>query len=245
MVALSLAASWSCSRAGGAASPTDANAASDAASDAAHEGGGSACDRAHLFCDDFDRGTLGASWDQTNTSGGPLATDDAHYVSAPRALRAQSAASATPRSVVLYKNLPGPPGKLHCVFDVLVQKRLGGSADLFELRLDTDDAGASHYYVYLQVTETGTFVGQEILTPDGGSPQLVPVADLPNGQWRHVSFETDFTSFTFSYQGEPAHTETMRALGGTKPQMAIGLVFTEGGGPYDFLFDDVACDMTP
>lgn len=117
-----------------------------------------------------------------------------------------------------------------------------GYADVFELRLFT---AGGNYYAYLQVTDKGTFVGQEVLKPDGGTPNLTPVADLANGQSCHVDFETDFRSFSVSYEGEPSHKETMQISDGTAPQLALGLVFTEGGGPFDLLFDNLACDSSP
>ena len=206
----------------------------------------SPCASAHAFCDDFDQGALGARWDDRNVTGGPLDVDDASFRSPPFAFRARSPAQAAARSVVLYKKLPDPSaGKLRCELDVLLRQRAGGAADVFELRLSADPAG-TFYYAYLQATDAGTLVGQELAFPDGGkTTSLNAVTDVQNGAWHHLRFDTDWKTISFAFDGQPAHVETMSLATGTAPQLAVGLVYTEGGGPFDFLFDDVACDTVP
>src|SRR4051812_12470989 len=70
-------------------------------------GATSPCGAPHLFCDDFDLGDFGRTWDDSVVSeAGTLGRDDASFRSPPFALRARSPAEIAARSLVLYKKLP-------------------------------------------------------------------------------------------------------------------------------------------
>jgi hypothetical protein len=181
------------------AAKTDAGADS-AIVDGASGDGASPCSSQHVFCDDFDDGGLGATWDDKYETVGPLSLSTAFAVSQPRSLFASAPGTASGDESALGKKLP-VANHTHVELDVYVTSPTNVTnteVDLVDLILTPLPLGTAQANFNLQRYEFTSQIEQYVLLSDGGSPGDIVPFNESFSSWRHVTLDVDFVGQKFS-----------------------------------------------
>jgi hypothetical protein len=239
--------------------PTDAGAADAAPVDAApppddagHEASGTTrfCDSVKAtFCDDFDKGDLGSTWDffqQTPPGVGVL--DEANFKSAPAAfgVRTKKCAQGDVGTILLRKTIAG--GASHVVLAFDVNADVGQASGT--LAIATLDLSTSHLLtLYLRDDDPNT-PGPTLTEVAPGVSTAIrnPFTKLPAaGAWHNVTLDVDAANGTAALL-----IDTVNVLSATiakapvdSPTIRVGVLVTGPAQPYTFDFDNVALTVTP
>ena len=244
--------------AGPPASASDAGPAEDsgdahAPRDGAEVGAPTWCDTrvpAPVFCDDFDRGELGARWDFfLKSPPGTAALDFTDARSSPNALTIVTGkiADAEFGSILLRKTVGGSPIRARLGFDVRVDAtQTSGTLAIATLDLATDHL----LTLYLRDDNPGSPGPALVEVPPGGAPPVrnaLPVVPAV-GQWTRVELDVDAAAgkATVRFDGKTILDGVALAAGATtKPTVRVGVLCSGPADPYAFRFDNVALDVTP
>jgi hypothetical protein len=164
--------------------------------DASPEGSASPCAATHLFCDDFDTGTLVGRWDQMETTAGPLTLDAAFFVSPSRSLLGsiQPLPGINTRATALRKVVGVPAKRARLAVDFRTPGPGPGAfeqVDLLSMSLLPPPPGFQVQTVGLFERPSGTEFERYTESP-GGFSTSTPVL-LARSRWVHVVIEADFS----------------------------------------------------
>lgn len=202
-----------------------------------------ACPPGAVFCDDFDQGELGATWDSANLQFAVLDAVRAH--TAPASLRIQLPEQAPETSALLKQGL----GTASESFRVSFYLRIAAARDVypFGLFLPTDNYQISLHLDGLGHDELALAEQTSAKLANGESyAELATSASLPaNGAWRHIELFFRRTAGTVSVRVDGAEALTETPLLGAAllkqgvPTLGIGVFFADSGASWDGGFDDV------
>jgi len=188
----------------GPSSGTDGgDAAAVDAPPTANEGGASPCATTHDFCDDFDHGPLGATWDQIVSQAGPLALSST-AVTPPSALGVTVLDSAqTAQASMLEKQFPSSK-HVHVELDAQVtspSNAFGTEVDFVTLEV-TPPAGYDEAGLSLFRRHDSSTPGPSVLQYfyiQGSNVQTIDEDVAEDfSSWRHVALDADFDAQTFA-----------------------------------------------
>lgn len=217
----------------------------DAPTDAGLDVKKSPCAQQHTFCDDFDDGSLGATWDKPNSSGGTL-SQTTNAISPPYAFQAQVSGSGHPYAL-LEKYLPASQ-HVHYECDMII---LGAQSSGMEV--DYFDFGfAPAGYTY------GNFNMERL--DDAGDIEQISKANGADAEayhddsigeaftsWKHLVIDIDFAKDTFTASVDGA---TIDAMTMTPPftaassTLSVGITYTGGiTTQWTVIIDNVVVDL--
>lgn len=227
--------------------------AADAARDDAEAGAPTWCDTrmpAPVFCDDFDRGELGARWDFfLKSPPGTAALDFTNARSWPNALTIVTGkvVDAEFGSILLRKTVGGSPSRARLGFDVFAdQAQASGTLALATLDLSPDHL----LTLYLRDENPGAPGAALVEVPPGGVPLVrnalpaVPAA----GAWTRIELDVDVAGgkATLRFNGTAVLDGVAVAKAKPdKPTIRVGVLTSGPADSYQFRFDNVALDVTP
>ena len=201
------------------------------------------------FCDDFDTGDLGATWDFfQQTPPGVGALDLATFVSAPNAfgVRTKRCADGEIGSILLRKTVAGGASRAVVAFDV--------NADAVQasgtLAIATLDLSTTHLLtLYLRDDDPNT-PGPTLteVAPGVSAPVRNPFTAVPAAAaFTHVVLDVDAANghATVAFNGTPALSAAIAKAPVDSPTIRIGVLVTGPALPYTFDFDDVTFTLTP
>jgi hypothetical protein len=235
---------------GGEGTAGNGSGASDVGgSGGAGSGGAPASCEPPDFCDDFDDGTLGATWSGATSDLGTLTLSTATVVSPPNAFRASVEPLQTTmfRSAQLSKKFSDAQ-TLRCAFDFYLEAKTSGErAKIAQLLpLNPEFSG---YNLNLWINADG---GGEIeewaCFPPGCSNSFIhpaPFSPIPIGSWHRLVF-------TMSYGGsttltiDDALVASLDMYDQAPPETTFYIgAQSDGVGPFAFLFDNLVCEVNP
>ena len=238
--------------------PGDAGLGADAGEggrerDAADASGQTWCDTrapVPIFCDDFDRGELGARWDFFLKSPPGTATLDATRArSAPNALAVatRKVLAAEFGSILLRKTVGGSPARARLGFDLFADATQPSGT----LAVATLDLAADHLLtLYLRDENAGGPGAALVEVPPGGGPAArYALAVTPAvGQWTRVELDVDAAGgrATLRFDGATILDGVALTKAPTdRPTLRVGVLTSGPADTYQFGFDNVTLDVTP
>lgn len=226
-------------------SAPDVSDAPDGASDAGFDAPSSPCNAPHLFCDDFDHGALGATWDDKIVQSGPLVLSP-QAVTPPYSLEATATSSGSESS--LGKFVPAAD-HTHIEFDVLVVAPTtvqNTELDIVDIVVDAPPPTYTHADFDLQRSQGASVLEEYLNGADGGTGQDIPVTDTFS-TWRHVALDLDFPAQTLALAID-GQSVTAISLSPTVPKSSLSIYFGVGyvdglNGDWNVLIDNVVIDQ--
>ena len=229
----------------------------DAAADAADETGSDVgastwCDTrapAPAFCDDFDRGELGARWDFFQTDPPGVATlDQAAFVSAPDAFGVVTKKLTGPDfgTILLRKTISGTFTRARLGFDLFAD----AAQPTGTLAVATLDLSLDHLLtLYLRDDDPDAPAATLTEQPPAGAPAVRhPLSAPPQpAAWTRVELAVDSgaATATLVFDGAVVLTAPIAKAPMDSPTVRVGVLVSGPAGPYTMRFDDVALDLTP
>lgn len=239
--------------AGGSDATTDVSAldatndtALDApASDAGLDVKKSPCAQQHTFCDDFDDGSLGATWDKSDNSGGTL-SQTTNAVSPPYAFQAQVSGSGHPYAL-LEKYLPASQ-HVHYECDMII---LGAQSTNFEVDyFDFAFAPAGYTYGNFNMERLGDAGDIEQISKANGADAEAYHDDTITEAfttWKHLVIDIDFTKGTFTAAVDGATIDAMTMtppFAAANSTLSVGVTYTGGiTTQWTVIVDNVVVDV--
>ncbi len=203
-----------------------------------------------IFCDDFDRGDIGARWDYfLQSPPGWAALDDVERSSGRWALAIFTAPlnDAEPGNILLRKTVAGSAARATLGFDVLAE----GSQPTGTLAIATLDLSAFHLLTLYLRDDDPLAPGPALVEVLPGTSKVVRNAlprIPPAGRWTRVELDADTANGTLSLRFDGAVVLDNVALARAptdQPTIRIGVLTSGPAAPYAFHFDDVTLDVTP
>jgi hypothetical protein len=218
----------------------------DASTDSA-AGDARQCDA--TFCDDFDQGALGSTWNRIELGGGGTIEDETTVlVSPPRAFRAKAPAAAQSSTAYLERILPTGTG-VRCSFSFRPNLSPAGADHHIDFaQLIATGPGVDGYVLLLSVRAPGTGIREDVTFVDGGCGcprrQLVIPATLPTSRWSTVTIDTNFIEVLVSVDGAPVSKERFIGFVPTTLGLRLGLE-NRSNINADVQYDNLVCAVTP
>jgi hypothetical protein len=224
--------------------PGDGSPALDAGRDDSGDAAKSSCGAVHVFCDDFDQGTLGATWDLLLMGAGPITLDTMLSTSPPRSMRVGVIGAAGDRDSSLKKKVTGGP-TFHASADFRHEGTGStGDVDVITVALDPPPAPFVMYAVTAFMA-SGQLMGQvKVLRNDGG-PEVDIRAALNQSvsSFRRLTVEIATpTQMRILVDGAPVLVKDVPTATGVKATISVGAPFADTVNPLTFNFDDVVID---
>ena len=148
----------------------------------------------HTFCDDFDHGPLGATWDGVLTSSGPLVLSTTNVITPPNALQATAipdgGQSALSKTLISGDNV-------HIGFEVMVQAPSDTSStqvDIVTLKMNLAPTGYQFVDFGLSRFLDATRLQQYALPNSGAAISQDILVNEAFASWRHVDFVLAFST---------------------------------------------------
>ncbi len=205
-------------------------------------GSDAGCDA--TFCDSFDDGPLGATWDKVQANAAELSLVP-NALSPPSAFQMhlfEQVDAGTKRVGFLGKDFPFPT-RAHCTFAVSFPKPISPSVDI-ELASFFAQNGNTYYRTYVKLLPGTGWALKEEITSQATTASTLP-APVATGVWHHVIFDAELgKSATLDVDGQKTSISLRAFPAGT-------LTFTLGESADSDLaeavavFDDVVCSLTP
>ena len=254
---------------GGAIGPTDASgdgtAAADAPDDAGADGASDAgadtlveaesgaptwCDGLSpkpAFCDDFDRGAVGARWDAiVQTTGSSLAFDQAIFVSAPQsiAMRSKNANSGEVGSVLLRKTVLASPARAKLSFDFAGDPVPASGGPVW---IATLDVSLNHLFT-LYLRDDGTTPAPALVeqAPVVGQTRNTFALPATTGQFVRVEIDLDLSAQKADVRfGGTTVLSQIAIAGGAASEATVRIgALTNGPQPaYAARFDNLTLEL--
>jgi hypothetical protein len=206
----------------------------------------SPCTQSHTFCDDFDDGSLGATWDKIDNAGGTLA-QSTNAASPPYAFEARVPAGGHP-SVVLEKYLPAA-NHVHYECDMIIL----GAQDAGSMEVDYFDfsfapTGYSYGDFNMERLDLAGDI-EQISQPNGADASAYqddPISETFPA-WKHLVIDIDFTKATFAatVDGVTIDTMTMKPpFTSSSSTLSVGVTYSGGlQTQWSVLVDNVVIDL--
>jgi hypothetical protein len=201
------------------------------------------------FCDDFDVGDLGVTWNFfQQTAPGVGVHDEATFVSAPAAfgVRTKKCAQDETGTILLRKTIDGSASRAVLAFDMNADAVQGDGT----LAIATLDLSTTHLLtLYLRDDDPNT-PGPTLteVPPDGGGPVRNPFTAVPAAaKWVHVVLDVDAANgkAVVTFDGAQALSIALGKGPVDGPTARLGVLVTGPAIPYTFDFDNVTFDVTP
>ena len=203
-----------------------------------------------VFCDDFDRGELGARWDFFLKSPPGTATlDVARARSAPNALAVatRKVLAAEFGSILLRKMVGGSPTRARLGFDLFADATQPSGT----LAVATLDLAADHLLTLYLRDDNADGPGAALVeVPPGGAPSVryvLPVTPAV-ARWTRIDLDVDAAGgrATLRFDGATILDGVALARAATdKPTLRVGVLTSGPADTYQFGFDNVTLDVTP
>lgn len=228
---------------------TGGSSGGDAAlADAAREAsdGASTCDA--TFCDDFDRGALGATWTEVRGLDAGFMSLGAPAVSPPNALQIVQfdGGGAQKNLPMLVKDLP-KGSSLRCSFSVLGDQLppANGSGDVLVF-LFAGGASFVDNEILLALDKAGIGLREDVRLLDGGCacPNFdVGPFPIPTGLFTRITMATDFSIARIFVNDTEVATHAVTGAGASQVRVFFG--YDRPAGTSRIRFDDFSCTVTP
>ena len=220
----------------------------DASLDAAPSDAGSPCATGtHLFCDDFDRGALGANWDSPAKDGGLLELANEGCSSSPACLRVAYDRYDAGASSALSRTVPFPSNGLVVDFDVTVSGTSYANGEMGTLFVNLSDyPGTRFRHFNLAYSGSTIAIVSANVFDDGGSTGDLSVAATASTARRHLRFR--LTARDGKVRGSlsvDSSPEAIVELGGPPPtrvEVGVGVPYRAGATGGRITVDDVVID---
>lgn len=219
----------------------------DASLDARPSDGGSPCTAAHLFCDDFDFGALGANWDTPAKDGGILELTNEGCSSSPRCFRVAYDRHEAGVTSELTRDLAFPASGLGIEADVTVVGTSYGKGAMGTMFVSMSEyPGTQFRHFNLAYTNsTIAIVGANVFD-DGGSTGDLNVAASASTERRHLRFR--LTAKDGKVRGSlevdtsPATFVELSGPPPTRVNVRLGVAYRSGATGGRITIDNVVID---
>jgi hypothetical protein len=226
----------------------DAAASDAAAPDAALPARG--CSVPHTFCDDFDKGTLGATWTaQSFGADGNLTLDTSNVRSAPNALLATLGTFSTdggaPVDQYIEKTFEAF-SSFSCTWQMLVEQHPNvGEPDYIEMNVKSARAGLDETFIEVYGNATGTHLS--LFQDPAGSSKFATSGALPLNTWLDASLSIEALGAVKVVIGTRTLVATldMPPTPNASSGLRLGLHFAGESDGARVRYDDFACDAVP
>lgn len=215
-------------------------------SDAAPDVKTSPCAVKHTFCDDFDDGGLGATWDNIENGGGGTLSQSSNAVSPPFAFQAQVPSGGHPYAI-LQKYLPASQ-KLHFECDLMIIGAQATNLEIDYFDWSSKPTGYSYGNFNLERLNPGGTVEEisQATTADASSYHDDSIAEEFTS-WKHLVVDIDFVKATFTMSVDGATVDAMSMtppFASAQATLGIGITYTGGlTAQWSVLTDNVVVDL--
>jgi hypothetical protein len=231
---------------------SDVKPANDAANDAPPSDAGSdvktsPCAAKHTFCDDFDKGTLGATWDYTNNGGGGTLSQTTNAVTPPYALQAIVPGGGGHPYAMLQKYLAASP-HVHFECDLMIVGSQSNDMEIDYFDFAFVPTGYSYGDFNLEQLNPGG-TAEEISRPTGADASAYNDDNFNKDltSWRHLVIDIDYTKSTFTYVVDGVTVDAMSmnpVLTATQATLGVGATYVGGlQSQWSVLVDNVVIDL--
>ncbi len=207
----------------------------------------SPCAVKHTFCDDFDNGSLGATWDKTDNGGGGTLSQSANAVTPPYSFQAQVPGGGGHPYALLQKVLNASQ-HVHYECDIMI---IGSQASQMEVDY-YDIAFVPTGYTYgnfnLERLNTGGTVEEiaHATTADADTYNDDSISEELT-TWKHIVVDIDYTKSTFTLSVDGATIDAMSMkppLASAQSTLGVGITYTGGlSATWTVLIDNVVIDL--
>jgi hypothetical protein len=220
----------------------------DASPDVAPSDAGSPCATgAHLFCDDFDRGALGANWDTPAKDGGLLELATEGCSSPPSCLRVAYDRYEAGATSELSRDLAFPANGLGIDADVTVvgtSFATGSMGTMFVSMTEYPGTRFRHFNLDYS-NSTIAIVGANVLD-DGGSTGDLTVAASASTERRHLRFRLTAkdgkVKGSLEVDSSPAAVVELSGPPPTRVNVRLGVAYRSGATGGRITVDNVVID---
>ncbi|MCA9583830.1 MAG: hypothetical protein KC657_00555 [Myxococcales bacterium] len=200
------------------------------------------CAAPNTFCDDFDQGALGATWDDIERTHGDVKLSQ-EALSPPNALAAGVTPGTNTGDAALVKRFSPAPAAIHCELDFNLDSPV--PVDIFQIRTVVGGKARYHYVGY----RSADWAVGEWIPASAGQPETnrsSSIASLALKRWAKLVVDMNDTSITATLDGQPLGSLTgISAAGGSRRDLAIGLPDVPKSDTASILVDNVRCVVTP
>ncbi len=236
---------------GGDASDAAGDVLGDVLGDASGDGSDaktSPCTAVHSFCDDFDHGALGATWDGVVVQSGPLVYSTSNEITPPNSLEATGNATGSPTELV--KNFPSAD-HTHVEFDLMIQNpAVVQNAEVDFITIEATQPPSGIGFADLTFSRLGgtSNLGEYASPVDGGvaARQDLAISEAFGG-WRHVALDLVFSAQTLELRIDGTLVQTLHfnpALTASPLKVSVGAAYVSGtSGDWDVFVDDFVVDQ--
>lgn len=220
----------------------------DASLDAAPSDAGSPCATGtHLFCDDFDRGALGANWDSPAKDGGLLELANVGCSSSPACLRVANDRFDAGVSSSLTRTLAFPANGLVVDVDVTVAGMSFANGEMGTLFVNLSDfPGTRFRHFNLAYSASTIAIVSANVFDDGGSTGDLTVAAAASTERRHLRFRLTAKDGKLrgavSVDSSPEAVVELSGPPPTRVEVGIGVPYRTGATGGRVTIDDVVID---
>jgi hypothetical protein len=201
------------------------------------------------FCDDFDHGTLGATWDHVpSTPPGTARLDLTTFSTAPAALviTTDALADAELTTLLFRKTANGAASRAVLGFDLFADDAQASGT----LAIATLDLAIDHLLTLYLLDDDPISPGATLTeAPPGGTASVRnPLTKAPTaGKWTRVEIDVDARDgkAVVRFDGAAVLTAPIAKAAALDPTVRVGALATGPATPYTLRFDDVTLDMTP
>ena len=208
----------------------------------------SPCAQQHTFCDDFDDGGLGATWDYTNNGGGGTLSQTTNAVSAPYALLTQVPGGGGHPYASLEKKLAAS-AHVHFECDMMIMGSQSTNMEIDYFDFAFKPSGYSYGDFNLERNNPGG-TSEEISQATTADASTYNDDSLTEEltTWKHLVVDIDYTKSTFSVAVDGATIDAMSMkppLASAAASLGIGVTYAGGltTGPWSVLVDNVVIDL--
>jgi len=207
----------------------------------------SPCSQPHTFCDDFDDGSLGATWDKSDNTGGGILSQSTNAVSPPYAFQAQVPGGGGHPDAILQEYLAAAQ-HVHYECDIVIMGSQSTNMEIDYFDFAFQPAGYSYGNFNLEQLNPGATL-EEISRPTGADASAYndDNFNLVLSSWKHVVVDIDFakSTFTLAVDGVTIDAMSMKpVLASSVSTLGVGVTYSGGlTAPWTVLIDNVVVDL--
>jgi hypothetical protein len=207
----------------------------------------SPCATKHTFCDDFDDGAVGATWDNIDNGVGGTLSQTTNAVSAPYALEAKVPSGPGHPYAMLQKYFPAA-AHVHFECDLIIvgSQATNMEIDYFDFSFTPSGYVAGDFNLERN-NPGGTVEEISQTTADASSSFHDDNMSEELGSWKHLVVDIDFTkaSFTMTVDGQTVDAMSMTPpLSSAQATLSVGATYTGGlTAQWSVITDNVVVDL--